>query len=193
MVTAIPSGLPHSFAWLDLSSPCCRRLGKACHSTTLIAHAYARLSRLHLTLPPLQSMSGNKMVGLQSSFLPQLKAKIYLSMEAPQTLGTSSMAQHGKWATTQDNTLFGPKVCSHFPAGVDQLLCSTCTPIVSSSAEGHFQLSKQQEVPLICLRSTRGRSRGRVEGVTIPSPPPLAKFSNLSDCSCMSIPFSLQK
>ena len=34
----------------------------------------------------------------------------------------------------------------------DQLLCST--PIVSSCAEGHFGLSRQQEVPLISSRST---------------------------------------
>ena len=63
MVTAIPPGLPRSFAWLDPSCPCCGLLGRARHSTALIAHAYAYLSCLHLALPPPQSMSGNKMVG----------------------------------------------------------------------------------------------------------------------------------
>ena len=64
-VTVIPPGLPRSFAWLDPSSPSCRLLGRAPHSMALtcIAHAYARLSGLHLALPPPQSMSGNKMVG----------------------------------------------------------------------------------------------------------------------------------
>ena len=75
-VTAIPPVLPRSFAWLDPSSPCCRLLGRAHHSTTLIAHAYARLSGLHLALPPPQSMSGNKMVGLHWSSPPKLKGNL---------------------------------------------------------------------------------------------------------------------
>ena len=76
MVTAIPPGLPHSFAWVDLSSPCCRLLGRARHSTVLIAHAYTCLSGLHLALPLPRSMPGNKMVGLRWSSPPKLKANL---------------------------------------------------------------------------------------------------------------------
>ena len=48
--------------------------------------------------------------------------------------------------------LFWDKRCVH-TSRPDQLLCSTL--IVSSSAEGHFRLSRQPEVPLILtLRST---------------------------------------
>ena len=76
MVTAIPRGLPRSFAWLDMSSPCCRLLGRARHSTALIAHAYARLSGLYLALPPPQSMLGDKMVGSRWNSPPKLKRNL---------------------------------------------------------------------------------------------------------------------
>ena len=76
MVTTIPPGFPRSFAWLDLSSPCCRLLGRAHHSTALIAHAYARFSGLHLVLPPPKSMSGNKMVGSRWTSPPKLKGNL---------------------------------------------------------------------------------------------------------------------
>ena len=68
--------IPRSFAWLDPSSPCCRLLGRSCHFTALIGHSYARLSGLHLALPPPQSISGNKMVGSRWSFLPELKGNL---------------------------------------------------------------------------------------------------------------------
>ena len=76
MVTAIPPGLPCSFAWLDPSSPCCRLLGRARHSTALTAHVYARLLGPHLALPPPQSMSGNKMVSSRWSSPPKLKGNL---------------------------------------------------------------------------------------------------------------------
>ena len=76
MATTIPPGLPRSFAWLDLSSPCCRLLRRARHSTAHFAHAYARLSGLHWALPPLQSMSGNKMLGWRWSSPPKLKGNL---------------------------------------------------------------------------------------------------------------------
>ena len=75
-VAAIPPGLPRSFAWLDQSSPCCRLLGRARHSTTFIANAYVSLSGPHLALPPPQSTSENKTVGSQWSSPPQLKANL---------------------------------------------------------------------------------------------------------------------
>ena len=43
-------------------------------------------------------------------------------MEAPQNSGT----WHGKWATTQDSTLFGPEVRSYFPAGSTLVLDTDC-------------------------------------------------------------------
>ena len=46
---------------------------------------------------------------------------------------------------------FSDQRCVH-TSQLDQLLCATL--IVSSNAEGHFRLSKQQEVPLISSRST---------------------------------------
>ena len=46
---------------------------------------------------------------------------------------------------------FSDQRCIH-TSRPDQLLCST--PIISSSAEEHFRLSKQEEVPLISSIST---------------------------------------
>ena len=75
-VAVIQPGLPRSFAWLDLSSPCSRLLRRAHHSSVLIAQAYACLSGLHLALPPPQSMLRDEMVGLQWRSTPQLKENL---------------------------------------------------------------------------------------------------------------------
>ena len=69
-------------------------------------------------------------------------------MEAPQNLGPWRSITNGPQLKTVP---FLDQRCFH-TSRLDQLLCST--PIVSSSAEGHFRLSKQQEVPLISARRT---------------------------------------
>ena len=50
--------------------------------------------------------------------LPATSKQISLSIEAPLNSGTLCMVQDGKWATTQDSTLFGQEVRPYFPPGL---------------------------------------------------------------------------
>ena len=124
-VTAIPPGLPRSFAWFDPRSPCCRLVGRARHSTARIAHAHARLPGLHLALPPLHSMSKNKIVGSQWSSPPKLKGNLS-KYRSTSKFGDLVHGAVCKWATTQDSTLYRPAVSSYFPAGSNLVLDTDC-------------------------------------------------------------------
>ena len=58
--------------------------------------------------------------------LPANSKQISLSIEAPLNSGTSCMVQDGKWATTQDSTLFGQEVRPYFPPGSTLVFDTDC-------------------------------------------------------------------
>ena len=58
--------------------------------------------------------------------LPANSKQISLSIEAPLNSGTLCMVRDGKWATTQDSTLFGQEVHPYFPPGLTLVFDTDC-------------------------------------------------------------------